>query len=498
MPAPVVTVKQMREWEKATWAIGTSSTEVIGRVGEIIAERVRQLVAPGDPILILAGKGNNGNDVRQAKEQLADLTVRLYEVNDPEKSLPELAHLLVQRPALIVDGLFGIGLNRPLDKKWQRLIQLINAAQARILSVDVPSGLNADTGEPQGAAIKAAITLTLAAPKPGLLLTSAGQYVGRLEVAPEIGLKPNPFTSPINWTLPEDFDNFPPARGVAANKGDFGRLAIVAGSPGYHGAAVLTSRGAQRAHPGLISLHTLDAVYPVVASQLQAVMVHRWQPTLDLPGKSDAVLIGPGLAAENLPGELKPATELLWQNSPVPVVIDASALDWIPVGPLPEIMVRVITPHPGEAGRLLRTTAGQVQANRPAALREISRRLGNCWVVLKGAQTLIGRYVGELFVNPSGNPQLAQGGSGDVLAGFIAGLLAQDTLQADPLKTIRYAVWEHGAAADRLSLAKKNWIVEDLAAEIGNGSPPAHSRARSPSEVDLLPPSPVPKGRGLV
>jgi NAD(P)H-hydrate epimerase len=338
--------------------------------------------------------------------------------------------------------------------------------------VDTPSGLNADTGEPEGAAIQAAITLTLGAPKQGLLSPAASKYVGRLEVAPEIGLIPNPFTSPINWTLGEDFYNFPPPRSVAANKGDFGRLAIVAGSAGYHGAAVLTSRGAQRARAGLITLHTPPSVYPVVASQLQAVMVHQWHPKLDLPDKNNAVLIGPGLAAKDLPEEIRDATELLWQKSPVPLVIDASALDWIPVGPLPEIMVRVITPHPGEAGRLLRLSADQVQANRPSALREISRRLGNCWVVLKGAQTLIGRHEGPLFVNPSGNPELAQGGSGDVLSGYIAGLLAQCALQADPLKTIRYAVWEHGAAADRLNHKKKNWVVEDLADELGNGSPP--------------------------
>jgi NAD(P)H-hydrate repair Nnr-like enzyme with NAD(P)H-hydrate dehydratase domain len=110
----------------------------------------------------------------------------------------------------------------------------------------------------------------------------------------------------------------------------------------------------------------------------------------------------------------------------------------------------------------------EVQENRVEAVREISRRLGNCYVVLKGSQTLIGQSDGEIFVNSSGNPQLAQGGSGDLLAGFVAGLLAQSALQADPLKTIRYAVWEHGGAADRLNQTKKNWVVEDLAAEIGN------------------------------
>ncbi|MGC3959785.1 MAG: NAD(P)H-hydrate dehydratase [Verrucomicrobiota bacterium] len=127
-----------------------------------------------------------------------------------------------------------------------------------------------------------------------------------------------------------------------------------------------------------------------------------------------------------------------------------------------------MTPHPGEAARLLKTTPQQIQQDRVHAVREISRRYGNCWVVLKGHQTLIGRSAGEVFVNPSGNPYLAQGGSGDVLAGFIAGLLAQPALQADVIRTVRYAVWQHGAAADVLQARCRNWLVEDLVHEIGN------------------------------
>ena len=468
MPAPVISVSQMREWEKATWAAGKTESAVIGRVGEIVARRVRQLVSADDLVLILAGKGHNGDDARRAGEHLSGWRVQLCNVTDPENDLAEVSRWLAQQPALILDGLFGIGINRPLDEKWKNLIQRVNELQTQVLSLDVPSGLNADTGEPEGAAIRASVTLTLGAPKNGLLLPPAWPYVGRLEVAAEIGLVQCPFTSELNWTLPEDFHNYPPARPATAHKGDFGRLAIVAGSLGYHGAAVLTSRGAQRAQPGLITLHTPEAVYHVIASQLQAVMVSPWQPSLVLPGNYNAVLIGPGLAAEDLPDAMKMNTRLVWRDSPVPVVVDASALDWIPMAPLPKTVIRVITPHPGEAARLLRTTSQQVQANRPNALREISRRLGNCWVVLKGAQTLIGRSTGEIVVNSSGNPHLAQGGSGDVLAGYLAGLLAQSALQANPLKTISYGVWQHGAAADRLNLTRKNWVVEDLVSEIGN------------------------------
>jgi len=130
--------------------------------------------------------------------------------------------------------------------------------------------------------------------------------------------------------------------------------------------------------------------------------------------------------------------------------------------------IRGLTPHPGEAARLLRCSAAQVQANRLEAVRNVSRRFGNAWVVLKGHQTVIGRSSGEVWVNSSGNPHMAQGGSGDVLAGYLAGLLSQPGLQADPLKTIGYAVWQHGAAADYLQTTRPNWVVEDLVETLGN------------------------------
>jgi NAD(P)H-hydrate epimerase len=150
------------------------------------------------------------------------------------------------------------------------------------------------------------------------------------------------------------------------------------------------------------------------------------------------------------------------------VIVDASALDWLPIGMVSDKFIRVLTPHPGEAARIMGTNPEQIQADRPRAVREISRRFGNCWVVLKGRQTLIGRSTGELFVNSTGNPHLAQGGSGDLLAGYLAGLLAQPALQADPLTTICHAVWQHGRAADQLTGTRRNWTVEDLAELIGD------------------------------
>lgn len=468
MAIPVISISQMREWENATWKTGQTEAEVIRRVGRKAVELALRLTEPGDLVIVLAGRGNNGADARAALEQLEERRVDVLQVRDPKEDFPELETLLTLRPALLIDGLFGIGLNRPLDEHWIRFIERINAARLTVLAIDVPSGLNADTGCPQGASVEAAVTLTVGAPKTGLLRHEAARYVGRLEIAHEVGFIPCPFKSELNWTLPEDFIGFPPHRKVEAHKGSFGHLAIVAGSRGFHGAGVLASRGAQRARPGLVTLFPTEQGYEPCASQLQAVMAQPWSSAISLPGKFDGLLIGPGLAGTDVPSEQKDVCSELWMSAGIPVIADASALAWLPDGEIRSNSIRIITPHPGEAAQLLGTNAAEVQSHRRESVRRLSEKFGNCWVVLKGYQTIVGRSTGELFVNSSGNPHLAQGGSGDLLAGFIAGLLVQRELQSDPCKAIRYAVWQHGAAADHLDRVRPNWIVEDLAAELGN------------------------------
>ena len=468
VPVPVIPIATMREWEAASWAAGQTEAEVIRRVGQCIACRARSLTGAGDTILIIAGKGHNGDDARAAGDYLEGRRVKLLKLLQPEADLLPLETALREDLALIIDGLFGLGLDRPLAEPWQRIIAAINAANLPILAVDVPSGLNADTGEPQGAAVRASLTLTVGAPKVGLLAAPAWPFVGRLEVAANVGLIACPYTGELIWTQPEDFGAFPPPRPVAAHKGSFGHVVIVAGSLGYHGAAVLAARGAQRAQPGLATVFTQPNVYSVVASQLQSAMVGFWQPENRFPENITALLVGPGLAARDAVESLRRVINPWWRDAEYPVVVDASALDLLAVGPFTNQASRILTPHPGEAARLLGWTAQKVQANRLAALREISGRYGKAWVVLKGHQTLIGRSEGEVYVNPSGNPHLAQGGSGDLLSGFIAGLLAQPALQADMAQTLRFAVWQHGAAADQLQSTRANWTLEDLAKEIGN------------------------------
>ncbi len=468
MPLPVLSIAQMRDWEKATWAAGQTEAEVIRQVGEQVAALALELTGPGEQVLLLAGKGNNGADARAAKGLLKDRRVDLLEVKDPAADRLKLQGLLSLRPRLIIDGLFGVGINRALSPEWVQFIQGVNESHGRVLAVDVPSDLNADNGQPEGAAIEAFVTLTVGAPKAGLLQESAWPYVGRLEVADHVGLVPWQAASEAQWTMPADFQDFPPRRAAATHKGSYGHLAILAGSLGYHGASVLAARGAQRAQPGLITLYCLETVYQVVAPHLQAVMVAPWRTDWQLPRTGSAVLAGPGLAAADVPEQMKAFVRQLWRDSPLPVIVDASALDWLPSGETPTDAVRVITPHPGEAARLLGGTTASVQSNRLAAVRKLSKKFGNTWVVLKGHQTLVGRSEGPVFVNCSGNPHLAQGGSGDVLSGYLSGLLAQPRLAQHALTTLRFGVWQHGAAADRLQCAQGNWVVEDLIAGLGN------------------------------
>ena len=466
MAVPVLSVAQMREWEEASWGAGRSQSEVINNAGQEVARVALRMTQDEDRILILAGKGHNGDDARCAQPHLVDRRVKLLNVSDPARMQAELSTLLDKRPSLVIDGLFGIGLTRPLDENWTEFIERVNGATLPVLSVDVPSGLNAETGEPQNIAIMATATVTMGAPKAGLVLPVSYPFVGKLEVVTDIGLVDCPHRSELQWTQQEDFAGIPPARRVDGHKGTFGHVAIFAGSEGYHGAAVLASRGALRARPGLVSVFCDKAVYLPVASQSQAAMVHTFGARV--PESCSATVIGPGLAHADLGDDWKDYVNEQWKTSSLPVVIDASALDWIQPGSTPLNSRRVLTPHPGEAARLLGINASAVQENRVSALREISAKYGNCWVVLKGHQTLIGRNSGEVFVNSSGDPYLAQGGSGDVLAGFMGGLLAQPKLQANPLKTIRYAVWVHGHAAASLTQAGGVWTVEDLLYQIGN------------------------------
>lgn len=467
MGIPVITVEQMRQWEEASWLAGRRQEEVIAQVGKVLARRVQELTKPGEAIFILAGKGNNGADARAIEPHLVERRVMVLKVVEPLRALGKIQELLGRKPALVIDGLFGIGLNRDLTPDWCAVIDAVNESGCRVLAVDTPSGLDAQTGEVRGAAVKATWTMTLGAPKVGLLEPKVAVQVGRLEVLPDIGLIDCNLEGEMEWVGKEEFAGFPPGRPINGHKGTFGHVAILGGSVGYHGAAVLAARAAQRAMPGLVTLCVPEAVYVPVASQLQSVMVHPWRSGWAVPASTSAVVMGPGLVAEGVPGEMKELAIKLWRSAHLPVIADASALNWLPAGPVEGEGLRVITPHPGEATRMLGWTTGEVQGRRLEVLRELSARWGRTWAVLKGRHTLVGRVPGKVRVNSTGNPGLAQGGSGDVLAGYLGGLLAQPRLQTDAGKTIAYGVWQHGAAADALAQERRIWSIEELLSWVG-------------------------------
>ena len=456
MAIPVLTLESMRSWEADSWAEGILEEEVIARVGQQIGERIMEATIPGDSVLLLAGMGHNGDDVRAACRWILEREITLINFRDPISQLPYLESALARAPSLVVEGLFGIGLNRPLTGAWESIVGLVNVCNSPTVAIDTPSGLHVDEGKPLGIAIKADQTWTVGAVKTGLLKPDASQFVGRLEVLSDVGLlRLEDVSSPLFYGEASDFAGFQSGRSLESNKGTHGYVMLFAGSSGYHGAAVLAARGATQARPGLVELATHEAVYGPVAAQLQNVMVHPVKKLFLIPAKATSVVIGPGLASKALPQELRAQVVEAWESLPAPVIVDATALDWIPSGrPVTEAL-RVITPHPGEAARLLGVKASEVQADRPRSLRQLSEKFGNCYVVLKGHQTLVGNSTSRLYVNPSGNPSLAQGGSGDILAGYLGGLLAQQNMASDPLSTLSYGVWAHGHAADECEAHQK-------------------------------------------
>lgn len=479
MPWPVLTVNQMRAWESASWTAGIRSGDVIARVGRRIGEWLLAQTSPHDALIFLVGRGHNGDDARAAAQWIGwRRPQQLIAVPDPVAATEPIATALrtARRDSprvWVIDGLFGIGLNREFTAPWRELIERLNDQTAgpefRIVAIDVPSGLRDDFGGTAGAMVAATHTLTVGAPKRGLIGLAAA---GRVEVLSDIGLikaevlasesglgNSNDLTddrpTSLHWQTGRDFGGFPPRRSAAAHKGSQGHLLIVAGSLGYHGAAVLAARAALRAGTGLVTVVCDSSAYGPIAAQLAQPMVQPWTEPWVIPESVTAVVIGPGLAARTLSPGFKAWNQSLWQGFPRTVLADASALDWIAQLP-PPTASRLITPHPGEAARLLATTTRSVQADRIAAVQSLQKRYGGV-VVLKGHHTLIANGL-TVTVNPSGNPGLAQGGTGDVLTGFLGGWLARG-IPAD--QAARYSVWEHGAAADRLGHLPI-WTTEEL------------------------------------
>ena len=376
-------------------------------------------------------------------ERLAIPIHDLHDVDDVETALAHIADA-----DLIVDAMFGTGLNRAPEGAHAGVIRGIAELRIPVLAVDVPSGANASSPEPFDPCIQAEVTVTFAAPKVCHIFEPAALYCGEVIVAdisiPEIAVEDEVVT--LALITPRDVEPHVTPRLAPTHKGTYGHVAIVAGSPGRSGAAVMAARGAIRAGAGLVSVMTDPETAKLVhAGSIESMTYSGTDLRAFLANKS-AALVGPGLPDDEAAYE---TTRVIVHAIELPLIIDASALNAF-AGRANELnprgLPRVITPHPGELARLLGSNTHAINADRIGAAREAART-SNCVVVLKGHQTLVAEPDGHVHVNPTGNAGMATAGMGDVLSGVIAALLARDT---DPLDAACAAVYLHGLAGDLL------------------------------------------------
>ena len=441
-----------------------------------VCAAVARYASVGDTALFLCGPGNNGGDGYAAARlwQSRGGHSIIWELNDRPRGdagvnrrLAQAAGIPLCPPgdapdclpscAVVVDALFGTGLDRMPTGTAAALIRLANGSGKPIIAVDVPSGLDGLTGRVLGEAVHATETITFHRPKNGLLLGNGPAYVGRVTVHPILIPAAYGAAPGMACLTPADLPRLVPPRPACAHKGDLGRIVILAGSHGMAGAAALCTRACLKAGAGLVTVLCRADVLPLVQALAPGAVCQ------ELPEKDGCLLPqAAGVAASALAGAssaivgcgLGRTDDLLpvlsaFRQAVCPVVWDADALNLLASCPalLPLPVHAVITPHPGEAARLLNLSAPQITADAPAALSVLQARCG-CHVLLKGARTLMtDGYI--TAVNPIGTPALARGGSGDVLIGLLGALLARARLAPGQtiLETMQLAVYLHARAA---------------------------------------------------
>lgn len=440
------------------WADRHPAISLMARAGAAAAELAGALASEsGAPVLVLAGPGNNGGDALVAARLLTTQGFRVDVVSraDPAR-LPQDATrawaawrerggtILADIPpsrrySLVIDGLFGVGLQRDIGGEAARWIAQANGMNCPKLALDVPSGLDSDSGRIRGCALRADHTLTFIGLKPGLFTADGPDYAGELHLD-TLGVDPAilPATPGIALTQLESRHRLPP-RARNSHKGLYGHAGIVGGSSGMVGACLIAGRAALQQGAGVVTVGVLD----------EHVAVDYGEPRLmlavpeSLVGKNLSVLaIGPGLGQSARAHALLEAT----LAAPCPLVLDADALNLLASDPdLANRAIRrsqptLLTPHPGEAARLLAASSADIQANRIETAQRLSTQY-HAHVALKGAGTVIAHPDGRYAINTSGGPWLAQAGSGDRLTGMLAALLGQGMATGDALEA---AVWLHG------------------------------------------------------
>ena len=469
----IVTARQMAELDRRTTVeAGISEKTLIARAGRAAADWIRRRYPARQwRILVLAGKGNNGADGLVAARWLkrsgySIVVVKIW------KTGPGRVFQGAPRPRpgsdrrlLIIDAMFGTGLNRPLTGPFLAWVEWVNTSRAEVVSLDIPSGLHADTGKPLGAAVIARHTLTFGLAKLGLIHEHAADCVGELHLL-DIGFPPrivDEIETACDLIASDELSPLFPRRKRSSHKGTWGRVLVVSGSVGLAGAPVLAARAALRAGAGLVTLVVPRAIY-MIAARLAGpeVMVHplgtshtgcfersHAKSLESLLAPAQALVIGPGLGQN---AKSRAFAKTLIQSADLPMVLDAGALNLLAGETAILRKARrdvILTPHPGEMARLTGMTTRQVQQDRLGVAARFAREHG-VTVVLKGCRTVIAHPPGgdriRLSINAlAGNPGMATGGMGDALAGVIGALLARGL---SPTDAARAGVFFHTRAGD--------------------------------------------------
>lgn len=480
----VATADQMRRFDTAAIEeYGVPGVILMENAGRHVFEAVRDLLGTvsGRMVTVVSGRGNNGGDGFVAARHLreAGALVRVFLIGDPGdvkgdakvnldalmsggQVVESVKSAADMKPALagcnvVLDAIFGTGLKGDIEGLAADAIMEINGCGRPVVAVDMPSGLDADTGRVLGVCVEADFTVTFALPKLGHFMYPGASYVGDLRVG-DIGIPHALFeqvgteTAGADWVI----DHLP-VRPFDANKGTFGTTLVLAGSSGFIGAAVLASEAALRSGAGLSVLALPASLQDTAAAHLTEVMTRglpetpgralsakALRPALELAEKASSVVLGCGIGTD---GETADFVREFIASIKKPLVLDADGLNSLVEdkgaleGDHGEL---VITPHPGELARLLGTTVLEIQSNRLDAARETAARF-NCVVVLKGARTITADPSGRAFINLTGNSGMATGGTGDVLAGAIGGLISQRVPVMDAAVC---GVYVHGCAGD--------------------------------------------------
>jgi hydroxyethylthiazole kinase-like uncharacterized protein yjeF len=495
----------MSRADAATIAAGTPGAVLMDRAGRAVARAVIRVAGGryGRRAVVVCGGGNNGGDGFVACRMLRreGMGVRCLLVGERSRVKGDAAHHLdlMERAGLpaeafdparldgadaIVDALFGTGFRGAAEGKAARVIEAMNEHRAPIVAVDIPSGVNGAVGMVEGPAVWAALTVAMAAEKVGTAVTPGALHAGSLEIV-DIGIAVGP--SGLAMTEADDVRAVLPVRASDSHKRGNGSVALLGGSEGMSGAVVLAAGAAARSGAGYVTAGITAAVDPIVSAALPEVLTRALTtgPVLDTDSlktfsdvldRADAVAVGPGLGTGPAQRDL---VETILAEVDAPVVVDADGLNVL-AGATEVLSARahatVITPHPGELARLLATTAGTIQADRVAYARRAADDFG-CVVVLKGSRSVIARPGGEAMINPTGGPELATAGTGDVLTGLVASLLARGLTDFE-------AAWAgafvHGLAGT--VAAARLGPTGVLASDVAEALSEAASRARLRSE----------------